>query len=110
MRPLQEDAETTRQPPRTPAHGAPAAGALQLPVLRARLLQPRAAAPPRADHAHGVQGGGSSHVSGVRQGHAQKHAQETRQVGIKTRVREIWGSSSCLSLFYGTDYRRLTEH
>ena len=56
MRPLQEDAETTRQPPRTPAHGAPAAGALQLPVLRARLLQPRAVAPPRADHAHGAQG------------------------------------------------------
>jgi hypothetical protein len=56
VRPLQEDAETTRQPPRTPAHGAPAAGALQLPVLRARLLQPRAAAPTRADHAHGAQG------------------------------------------------------
>ncbi len=30
-----------------------------------------------------TQGGGSGHVSGLRQGHAQKHAQETRQVGIK---------------------------
>ncbi len=38
-----------------------------------------------------AQGGGSGHVSGLRQGHAQKHAQEARQVGIKTRVREILG-------------------
>jgi hypothetical protein len=49
-----------------------------------------------------AQGGGSGHVSGVRQGHAQKHAQETRQVGIKQDFEKFGFFSSCFSIFYGT--------
>ncbi len=59
-----------------------------------------------------AQGGGSGHVSGLRQGHAQKHAQETRQVGIKTRVKRNLGFPVVFRLYFTEPYffRRLSEH
>ncbi len=61
-----------------------------------------------------AQGGGSGHVSGLRQGHAQKHAQEARQVGIKTRVKEMLGFPVLVPLYLQNriligDFRALND-